>query len=105
MNEAQVSADSLSAQPRTSNVGVVTVKTDKLASIYANVCLANSTRDEVVLSFGLNQDWDRSASERAIAMLKRIILTPQGAKRFGQRLEQVLAEYQKRHGEIDIQQP
>jgi hypothetical protein len=35
-----------------------------------------------------------------VAMLKRIVLSPHGAKRFQQRLAQVLAEYEKRYGEL-----
>lgn len=31
-----------------------------LKSSYCNVCNVNSTREEVVLNFGINQDWDRS---------------------------------------------
>jgi len=34
-------------------------KTDNLQSSYANFCNANSTKEEVVLNFGLNNSWDR----------------------------------------------
>ena len=86
--------------PRPSAVGAVKVSTDKLTSSYCNVTTVNSTREEVVLSFGLNQDWDRASPEMQVAMLKRIVLSPHGAKRFQQRLAQVLAEYEKRYGEL-----
>jgi hypothetical protein len=80
--------------------GAVSVRTENLSSSYCNVCMANSTREEVVLTFGLNQDWDRKGAQLEIALLKRIILSPHGAKRFSQRLAQVLTEYEKRYGEL-----
>lgn len=90
------------AVPRPAAVGAVKVTTDKLTSNYCNVTTVNSTREEMVLSFGLNQDWDRASPELQIAMLKRIVLSPHGAKRFQQRLAQVLAEYEKRYGELQV---
>jgi len=33
--------------------------TSKLVSSYANFCNANSTREEVVLNFGVNKTWER----------------------------------------------
>jgi hypothetical protein len=87
---------------RASAVGAVNVTTEKLTSSYCNVALVNSTREEVVLSFGINQDWDRASPELQVALLKRIVLSPHGAKRFQQRLAQILAEYEKRHGELRV---
>lgn len=92
----------VNAAPRPAAVGAVKVTTDKLTSRYCNVTTVNSTREEVVLSFGLNQDWDRASPEMQVALLKRIVLSPHGAKRFQQRLAQVLAEYEKRHGELQV---
>lgn len=88
------------AGARPQSVGSVHVNTDKLSSSYCNVCMVNSTREEVVLSFGVNQDWDRNAAQMEVALLKRIILSPHGAKRLHQRLAHVLAEYEKRYGEL-----
>ncbi len=87
---------------RQSSVGAVHVTTEKLTSSYCNVATVNSTREEVVVSFGINQDWDRASPELQVALLKRIVLSPHGAKRFQQRLAQVLAEYEKRHGELQV---
>lgn len=98
-SEAAIAAN---AAPRPAAVGAVKVTTDKLTSSYCNVTTVNSTREEVVLSFGLNQDWDRASPEMQVALLKRIVLSPHGAKRFQQRLAQVLAEYERRHGELHV---
>jgi hypothetical protein len=89
-----------SGAARPSPLGAIHLTTDKLTSSYCNVATVNGTREEVVLSFGLNQDWDRASPEMQIALLKRIVLSPHGAKRFEQRLAQVLAEYEKRYGEL-----
>jgi hypothetical protein len=83
-------------------VGAVHVTTDRLTSSYCNVAIVNSTREEVVLSLGINQDWDRASPELQVALLKRIVMSPHGAKRFQQRLAQVLTEYEKRHGELQV---
>ncbi len=36
------------------------VDISELKSSYCNVCNANITREEVVLNFGVNHDWDRA---------------------------------------------
>ena len=87
---------------RPASVGAVHVTTEKLTSSYCKVATVNSTREEVVLSFGINQDWDRASPELQVALLKRIVLSPHGAKRFQQRLAQIIAEYEKRHGELQV---
>ena len=103
MSETQGnSASETSGAARPASVATVNVSTDKLTSSYCNVTTVNSTREEVVLSFGLNQDWDRASPELQIALLKRIVLSPRGAKRFQQRLAQVLGEYEKRYGELQV---
>ena len=44
-------------------------KSDQLKSSYANFCNATSTREEVVLNFGVNHNWE-SAAERFITTLQ-----------------------------------
>ncbi len=80
------------------NTGALTVSTTNLSSHYCNVATANSTREEVVLSFGVNQNWDRSRNDLAVTLLHRVILSPQHAKRLQQSLTVQLAEYEKRYG-------
>lgn len=87
---------------RPATVGAVHVTTDKLTSSYCNVATVNNSREEVVLSFGINQDWDRASPELQVALLKRIVLSPRGAKRFQQRLSQIITEYEKRYGELQV---
>jgi hypothetical protein len=77
------------------------VDTSGITSSYCNVCNVSSTREEVVLNFGVNEDWDRGAKGAAdIKMLHRIILSPFAAKRVAQLLQSLLKEYETRHGEL-----
>lgn len=74
--------------------------TSQLKSSYCNVCSATSTREEVVLNFGLNQNWDlqQAGSVMDVQLLHRIIMSPIAAKRFNELLTRLLAEHEARHG-------
>jgi hypothetical protein len=74
--------------------------TTQLKSSYCNVANATSTREEVVLNFGVNQNWDRAGSELEIQLLHRIILSPYAAKRLQQLLQKLMTDYEARHGEL-----
>jgi hypothetical protein len=78
------------------------VDTTGLTSSYCNVCNASSTREEVVLNFGVNHDWDRGRGGTGadVKMLHRIILSPFAAKRVSQLLSSLIKEYETRHGEL-----
>lgn len=82
-------------------VGSVRLGTDDLKSSYCNVCTVNSTREEVVLNFGVNQDWDRDRKEMGIQLQHRVILSPFGARRLHDRLTKLIQEYESRHGKLD----
>ena len=73
--------------------------TSNLKSSYCNVANATSTREEVVLNFGVNQNWDRQlAQDFEIELHHRIILSPFAAKRLSDLLTRLLGEYESRHG-------
>ena len=78
----------------------VSFDTSSLKSSYANVCTMNSTREEVVLNFGLNQSWERSSESVQIELNNRIILSPFAAQRMQEMLSKLLGEYKARYGEI-----
>ena len=80
--------------------GALTISTANLSSHYCNVTLTNSTREEAVISFGVNQNWDRSRDDLTVTLLHRVILSPQHAKRLHQSLSATMAEYEKRHEPI-----
>lgn len=76
-------------------------ETANLQSSYANFCNANSTREEVVLNFGVNKSWERGPkSELAIELNHRIVLSPFAAKRLAQLLEKLMKEYESRYGAL-----
>lgn len=86
-----------SASPR------VRFDTSNLKSSYCNMCNASSTREEVVLNFGINQSWDQPAApngDMRVDLLHRIILSPFAAKRLSEALANLVREHEARYGEL-----
>lgn len=75
------------------------VDTADLKSSYCNVCNVNSTREEVVLNFGVNHGWDRAQGGK-VNLQHRVILSPQAAKRVAAMLNRVVQDYETRHGTL-----
>ena len=71
---------------------------EHLKSSYVNFANANSTQEEVVLNFGMNNNWDRMASEVEIALAHRIVMSPFAAKRLAELLGKLVAQYEGRYG-------
>lgn len=78
----------------------ITWNTAALHSSYANFCNANSTREEVVLNFGVNKAWDRTREAAEIELNHRIVLSPFAAKRLSQLMQKLIAEYEARYGTL-----
>jgi len=76
-----------------------------MKSSYANVCNVTSTREEVVMLFGINQAWNRGQKEVTIQLTDRIIISPYAAKRLAGLLEGVVKEYEKRFGVLSVEAP
>ncbi len=74
-----------------------------MTNTYANVCNVSSTREEMTLLFGTNQTWHTGQSEVTVQLTNRIILNPYAAKRLSMLLTNVVAEYEKRFGELKIE--
>ena len=77
----------------------------QMKSAYANVCNVSSTREEVVLMFGVNQAWQRGQAEVVIQLTDRLILSPFAAKRLSLLLHGVMREYETRFGELPVEPP
>jgi hypothetical protein len=73
-----------------------------MKSSYANVCNVTSTREEVVMLFGMNQAWNRGQKEVTIQLTDRIVVSPYAAKRLSMLLQGVVAEYEKRFGALNV---
>jgi len=76
-----------------------------MKSSYANVCNVTSTREEVVMLFGVNRAWNRGQKEVTIQLTDRIIVGPYAAKRLALLLDGVVKEYKKRFGALSVEGP
>jgi hypothetical protein len=74
-----------------------------MKSSYANVCNVTSTREEVVMLFGMNQAWNRGQKEVTIQLSDRIVVSPYAAKRLSMLLGNVVKEYEARFGSLNVE--
>lgn len=82
---------------------VVNWDDSQMRTTYANVVNAASTREEVTLFFGTNQTWNPTASKTFdVKLEERVVLNPHAAKRLFVLMGAVLAQYEKRFGEIKL---
>jgi hypothetical protein len=73
-----------------------------MKSSYANVCNVMSTREEVVLLFGINQAWHAGQKEVTVQLTDRIILSPFAAKRLSLLLGNLVREHESRFGQLSV---
>jgi hypothetical protein len=90
------------SQPSQPSNSTPTVQFDvsNLQSSYANVCNVSSTREEVVLAFGVNNVWERAQANVQVQLTNRIVLNPYAAKRLAAVLNRVVAEYESKFGAL-----
>jgi hypothetical protein len=74
----------------------------KMRSAYANVANVAGGREEIVLLFGMNQAWHAGQKEVNVQLTDRIVLSPFAAKRLSILLNNVLADYEKKFGKLEI---
>jgi hypothetical protein len=86
--------------PGTSSGPSVIWNDEQLKSSYVNFASANSTREEVVVNFGMNNTWDRSGSTMTIDLQHRIVMSPFAAKRLAELLGKLMSEYETRYGTL-----
>lgn len=96
---ARATSPSQTTQP-TSATPTVKFDVSNLQSSYANVCNVSSTREEVVLGFGVNNVWERGQANVQVQMTNRIVLNPYAAKRLAAILSRVIAEYESKFGTL-----
>lgn len=90
----EVKSDAVSAGTR------IKWNTQGLKSSYVNFANANSTREEVVLNFGLNNSWDRTQTEVEVELGHRLVMSPFAAKRLAELLTKLIGEYETRYGDL-----
>lgn len=81
--------------------GRVKFDTSQLKSSYCNVCNGSSTREEVVLNFGVNSTWDLGRDNLEVALHHRIVMSPHAAKRVRDMMNRLIDEHEARHGKLD----
>ena len=73
-----------------------------MRSAYANVANVAGGREEIVLLFGMNQAWHAGQKEVKVKLSDRMVLSPFAAKRLAILLNNVLKDYEKRYGELEV---
>ena len=89
--------------PRPGKRQTLRFRTENLKSSYCNMCNATSTRVEVVLNFGLNQNWDQPTAQPEVLevdLQHRVVLSPFAAKRLSEALGKLVADYEARYGKL-----
>ena len=74
-----------------------------MRSVYANVVNAAGTREEIVLLFGMNQAWHSGQKEVKVQLTDRVVLSPFAAKRLVILLNNVVRDYEKKFGTLDME--
>ena len=74
-----------------------------MRSVYANVVNAAGTREEIVLLFGMNQAWHSGQKEVKVQLTDRVVLSPFAAKRLAVLLNNVVQDYEKKFGALDLE--
>ena len=90
------------AAPRPTTGPAVKFDDTGITNAYANVCNVSSSREEVVLVFGMNNAWERDASEVRVKLNSRVILSPFAAKRLALLLNSIVQQYEARFGAMDV---
>ena len=100
-NSTGLPVANLSRSTQTANAApTVQFDVSNLQNSYANVCNVSSTREEVVLAFGVNNVWERAQANQPVQLTNRIVLNPYAAKRLAAVLNRVLAEYESKFGAL-----
>lgn len=79
----------------------IAFRTENLKSTYCNICNGSSTREEVVINFGVNNTWDMGRPEIEVDLQHRIVMSPHAAKRVRDMMNRLLDEHEARYGKLD----
>ena len=102
--DTEKTAEATAAEVGQPAAPVVNWDDSQMRTTYANVVNAASTREEVTLFFGTNQTWNPAkAKEFDVRLEERVVLNPHAAKRLFVLMGAVLAQYEKRFGEIKLE--
>jgi len=96
--------ENAAASGATQTIGQTKIVWDdsNMRSVYANVSNVAGGREEIVLLFGMNQAWHAGQSEVKVQLTDRVVLSPFAAKRLAVLLNNVVADYEKKFGKLEI---
>ena len=105
--ETKTSKKSVEVQETVQEQTQTTIRWDgsKMRNTYANICNVSSSREEVTLLFGTNQNWHAGQKELTVELSDRMTLNPYAAKRMSILLANTMAEYEKRFGKLQLNAP
>jgi hypothetical protein len=91
------------ASPRAATIPPSQVKFDttNLKSSYCNVCNGSSTREEVVINFGVNESWDMGHEKLLVMLQHRVVMSPYAAKRLRDMMNRLIEEHETKYGKLD----
>jgi hypothetical protein len=75
--------------------------TTQLKSSYCNVCNGSSTREEVVINFGVNESWDMGREKLLVMLQHRVVMSPYAAKRLRDMMNRLIDEHETKYGKLD----
>lgn len=70
----------------------VRLDTSKMTTAYCNYFSAQQGPEEVVLNFGLRQQWDPAGQNLDVSILQQVVLHPAAARRLRDLLDKVMAD-------------
>lgn len=103
-NKGEKATESTQAQ-QTGTQPKIFWDSSNMRSAYANVFNVSGAREEFVFLFGMNQAWDAGQQELKVQLTDRVVMSPFAAKRFATLLNNVIRDYEKRYGAIEIEAP
>ena len=104
MNDAMPPAKNVaSAAEPSASASRVHWDQSQMRTEFANVINVFSTREEFSVLFGMNSTLSLADPKGfEVKLSSRIVLTPFAAKRLNMLLSERIAEYEKRHGVLDL---
>lgn len=99
--EPEVNGAPKSKGAQTTPASQIAFNTSELKSSYCNVCNGSSTREEVVVNFGVNQNWDMGREKLEVNLQHRIVMSPHAAKRVRDMMIRLIDEHESRYGKLE----
>jgi hypothetical protein len=94
--------DAVATEPANPNQVRIVWDDTNMRSVYANAANVAGGQEEIVLLFGLNQSWHSGQKDIKVTLSDRVIMNPHAAKRLSVLLGNVLQNYEKQFGKLEM---